>query len=454
MVVPVAASSPLVHARSGRIAEDGAAAHGMAAESGVGRAMARLFDDCLTPGGPTMSLDEAVALIEARFPVRAGLETLAIGAADGRVLACDVIARRDLPAFDNSAVDGYAVRHADLAGTGATILPVRGRVAAGARQAGSIAGGAVRIFTGAPMPAGADTVFMQEDVSVEGGRVTLPAGLKAGANRRVAGEDVARGATVLTAGHRLTPRDLGLAAAVGHDCLDVFRPLRVAVFSTGDEVAEPGDSLDPGAIHDSNRVMLIALLRRMGCAVHDLGILRDDADRLAVRLEACAPDHDLILTSGGVSVGEEDHVRPAIAAVGRLVLWRLRIKPGRPVALGLIGDTAFVGLPGNPVAAYVTLMFVVRPLVARLGGEASRRPLTIPARAAFSRAKRAGRREFLRVVLRHGADGILEARPVPATGAGGLAALSGSDGLAILPEAVALLSAGETVAVALHDLLG
>lgn len=400
-----------------------------------------------------MSLDEAVALIEARFPVCAGIETLALGEADGRVLAGDVIARRDLPPFDNSAVDGYAVRHADLAATGATILPVLGRVAAGAPPPGSLAGGATRIFTGAPMPAGADTVFMQEDVLAEYGRVTLPAGLRVGANRRVAGEDVRRGAKILTAGQRLTPRDLGLAASVGHARLAVFRPLRVAVFSTGDEVAEPGDALAPGAIHDSNRVMLIALLRRMGCAVQDLGILRDDAERLAARLGACAPDYDLILTSGGVSVGEEDHVRPAVEAVGRLVLWRLRIKPGRPVALGLIGDTAFVGLPGNPVAAYVTLMFVVRPLIARLGGAASLAPLAIPARAAFTLAKRAGRREFLRVVLRHGTDGALEAWPVPTNGAAGLAALSESDGLAILPEPVVVLSAGDAVAVVLHDLL-
>jgi molybdopterin molybdotransferase len=416
--------------------------------------MARLIDDCLASGESSMTLDDAVALIEARFPICAGIETVALQDADGRILAQDVTAGINLPPFDNSAVDGYAVRYADLAPLGETVLPVRGRIAAGATEAGLAAACAVRIFTGAPMPAGADTVFMQEDVVVDGAQVVLPTGLKAGANRRVAGEDVACGATVLAAGRRLTPQDVALAAAVGHHRLAVRRRLRVAVFSTGDEVAEPGAALRPGAIHDSNRVMLIALLRRFGTEVHDLGILRDDAAQLGSRLAECARSYDLILTSGGVSVGEEDHVRPAVEAVGRLVFWRLRIKPGRPVAMGVIGDTAFVGLPGNPVAAYVTLMFLVRPLIARLAGATVRPPLAIPVRAGFTHAKRAGRREFLRVVLHRASDGSLEAHKVPTHGAAGLASLAASDALAILAEDVTALQAGDTVDVILHDRLG
>ncbi|GJD48722.1 Molybdopterin molybdenumtransferase [Methylobacterium crusticola] len=416
--------------------------------------MAQLTDDCFAFGGPLLSVEEAAALIAARVPVLAGVETVALDAADGRIAAADVAARLDLPPFDNAAVDGYAVRWRDLAPGAETVLPVRGRLAAGAAAPGPpLAGAAVRIFTGAPMPAWADTVFMQEDVRREGDAVVLPPGLKAGANRRPAGEDVARGAVVIAAGRRLTPPDLALAAATGHAGLAVRRRLRVAVFSTGDELSEPGEALRPGAIHDSNRILLAALLRRLGCAVADLGILRDDPAALPGRLAAAARDHDLILTSGGVSTGEEDHVKAAVEAVGRLVFWRLAIKPGRPVAMGLVGDTPFVGLPGNPVAVYVTLLFVVRPLLARLGGALPAPPPSQPARSAFRYRKKAGRREYVRVSLRRTPDGGVEAVKYPRDGAGVLSSLTGSDGLAELPEAVTAVEEGDRIEVFAHPLL-
>jgi molybdopterin molybdotransferase len=416
--------------------------------------MAQLTDDCFAFGGPLLSVEEAAALIAERVPVLAGIETVSLVEADGRIAAEDVLAGLDLPPFDNSAVDGYAVRFADLAAGPETVLPVRGRLPAGVAPGGRLAAGAaMRIFTGAPMPPGADTVFMQEDVRRDGETVALPAGLKPGANRRLAGEDVTRASTVIPAGRRLTPPDLALAAATGHARLAVRRRLRVAVFSTGDELAEPGAPLRLGAIHDSNRVLLVALLRRLGAEVDDLGILRDDPAILPDCLRAAAAGHDLIVTSGGVSTGEEDHIKAAVEAAGRLVFWRLAIKPGRPVAMGLVGDAAFVGLPGNPVAVYVTLLFVVRPLLARLGGAALDAPVSQPARAAFRYAKKAGRREYVRVSLRRGADGVVEAVKFPRDGAGVLSSLTGSDGLAELPEAVTGVEEGDRVEVFLHPLL-
>ena len=415
--------------------------------------MAQLTDDCFAFGGKLMRIEEAVASIAERFPVIAGTETVPLGLADGRIAAEDVFAAHDLPPFANAAVDGYAVRYADLAPEGETVLPVSGRLAAGA-AAGTLADGtAIRIFTGAPMPPGGDTVFMQEDVRREGDRVTLPAGLKHGANARPAGEDLGRGALAIPAGRRLRPQDLALAAATGHARIAVRRRLRVALFSTGNELTEPGAPLRPGAIHDSNRVLLATLLTRLGVAVDDLGILADDPATLPSHLAEAARDHDLILTSGGVSTGEEDHVKAAVEAQGRLMLWRLAIKPGRPVAAGLVAGTPFVGLPGNPVAVYITLLFVVRPLLARLGGALYEPPLPWPVRAGFPYRKKAGRREFVRVSLARTADGGLEARKFPRDGAGVLTSLTESDGLVELPDDATGITPGDMLAYYPHALL-
>jgi molybdopterin molybdotransferase len=416
--------------------------------------MAQLSDDCFAFGGPLLSVDDAMSLIEARIPAVAGIETVTLDAADNRVLAKDLVSRVALPPFDNSAVDGWAVRHGDLAMAGESILPVGGRIAAGASAKDvASAGVAVRIFTGAPMPAGADTVFMQEDVSLRDGAVVLPLGLKRGANRRLAGEDVASGDVVLAAGRRLRPQDVALAAAVGENRLNVRRRLRVALFSTGDELREPGEALADGAIHDSNRVMLAALLRRLGVVVDDLGILPDDPARLSACLATAARGHDLIVTSGGVSTGEEDHVKAAVERAGSLVFWRLGIKPGRPVAMGIIDGTPFVGLPGNPVAVYVTFCFLVSPLVARLAGAAVDRPLGLPVRAGFRYSKKRGRREYVRVSLQRAAGGAIEAAKHPREGAGIITSLTQTDGLAELPETVSSVAVGDTIAFYPYALL-
>ncbi len=415
--------------------------------------MAQLTDDCFAFGTKPMRIEEAVARIAERFPVVAETETVPLGLADGRIAAEDVLAGHDLPPFANAAVDGYAVRFADLNAAGETILPVSGRIAAGAAAGTARPGSAVRIFTGAPMPPGADTLFMQEDVRREGDHVVLPQGLKPGANARPAGEDLGRGGLAIPAGRRLRPQDLALAAATGHDRITVRRRLRVALFSTGDELLEPGALLRPGAIHDSNRVLLATLLARLGVVVDDLGILRDEPTALAARLAEAARDHDLILTSGGVSTGEEDHVKAAVDALGTLMLWRLAIKPGRPVAAGLVAGTPFLGLPGNPVAVYVTLLFVVRPLLARLGGALYEPPIPWPVKAGFAYRKKAGRREFVRVSLIRTADGGLEAQKFPRDGAGVLTSLTESDGLVELADDATGIITGDTLAYYPHTLL-
>jgi molybdopterin molybdotransferase len=403
--------------------------------------MGRLSRDCFDAGPAPMRVAEAVALLRARLPILSGTEPVSVDRADGRVLAEDLIAPIDLPPFDNSAVDGYAVRAGDLAAAGETRPPLGGRVAAGHAPADPGSGFAVRIFTGAPMPPATDTVAMQEDVRIDRDAAILPAGLAPGANRRRAGEDVARGSCAIPAGTRLGPRHLALAAALGLPALPLRVPLKVALFSTGDELTPPGHPLSPAGIHDANRPMLAALLRRLGAEPVDLGILRDAPGPLRQRLEAAAAAHDLILTSGGVSVGEEDHVRAAVEASGAMTFWRLAIKPGRPVALGHVADTPFAGLPGNPAAAYVTALAVLRPLVLHLSGAHDAAP-ALTVRSGFAREKRQGRREYLRVCLRAGADGAPEAIPAPG---GALSGLAASDGLVELAEDLSTVRVGDAL---------
>jgi len=408
--------------------------------------MAQLSDDCFAFGGPMMSVDEAVAIIAARVTAVQDIETVDLRDADGRVLAADISAPLPLPPFTNSAVDGYAVRSGDLSGNAEQAFPVVGRVQAGAPAAAIAPRHAMRIFTGAPMPEGADTVFMQEDVRIDaGGRVVLPMGLKPGANVRPAGEDIAAGMRALPAGQRLRPQDVALAAAFGMTKIEVRRRIRVAVFSTGNELVSPGAPRAAAQLFDSNRFMLMAMLARLGCEVSDLGILLDERASLASALKKTASAHDLILTTGGVSTGEEDHVKAGVESVGTLVLWRMAIKPGRPVAMGIIDGTPLIGLPGNPVASFVTFVHVVRPTVLALAG-ALQQPLTpMPVRAAFTYKKKIARREYVRATLRKGADGALEAVKFPREGAGLLSSLVETDGLVELGEEVTLVEPGQMV---------
>jgi molybdopterin molybdotransferase len=408
--------------------------------------MAQLSDDCFAFGGPMMSVDQAVSIIAARVTAVQDIETVSLTAADGRILAKEISAPLPLPPFTNSAVDGYAVRSGDLAQLEEQAFPVAGRVQAGAAAQGPVEPGhAVRIFTGAPMPQGADTVFMQEDVRLDQGRVILPAGLKPGANVRMAGEDIPAGHSALAAGQRLRPQDVALAAAFGLTHVEVRRRIRVAVFSTGNELVSPGASRGAAQLFDSNRFMLMAMLVRLGCEVSDLGILGDDRVSLASALKSVAGTVDLILTTGGVSTGEEDHVKAAVESVGTLVLWRMAIKPGRPVAMGIIGGTPFIGLPGNPVASFVTFVHVVRPTVLALAGATQQHLIPMPVRAAFAYKKKIARREYVRVNLRRGENGVLEAVKFPREGAGLLSSLVDTDGLVELGEEITLVEPGQTV---------
>jgi molybdopterin molybdotransferase len=409
--------------------------------------MAQLSDDCFAFGGPMMSVDEAVAIIGARVTLVQDVETVSLGDADGRILAGGISAPLPLPPFTNSAVDGYAVRSGDLPPGEEQAFPVTGRVQAGAATSDAIKPGhAVRIFTGAPMPEGADTVFMQEDVRLDAdGRVVLPAGLRPGANVRPAGEDIPAGTPALTAGRRLRPQDVALAAAFGLTQVAVRRRIRVAVFSTGDELVSPGSQRAAAQLFDSNRFMLMAMLKRLGCEVSDLGIVKDDRTSLAQGLTQVAGTHDLILTTGGVSTGEEDHVKASVESVGTLVLWRMAIKPGRPVAMGIIAGTPFIGLPGNPVASFVTFVHVVRPTVLALAGATQQHLVPMPVRAAFTYKKKIARREYVRVHLRKGDDGVLEAVKFPREGAGLLSSLVDTDGLVELGEAITRVEPGQPV---------
>src|SRR5580700_2313728 len=415
--------------------------------------MAQLSDDCFAFNGPLLPVADAERLIVERVSPVGECETVTLREVMGRVLAEDIIAPVHVPPFDNSAVDGYAVRADDLDAARETSLTIIDRIAAGHAATHALAAGeAIRIFTGAPMPAGADTVFMQEDCRVEGESVIVPPGLTSGANSRRAGEDVRRGAVMLPAGRRLGAADLALAAAEGLTRLVVRRRLNVALFSTGDEVVEPGSSRPAAAIFDANRALLRGLLARFGAVVTDLGILPDERSAVQDALAAAADGHDLVISTGGVSTGEADHVRGAVENIGRLVFWRVAIKPGRPVAMGVIpgrrsGEAAaFMGLPGNPAAVYVTFVRVVWPLLLRLAGAVPRQAFALPVRASFSYRKRKGRREYVRVTLRRAADGVVEAVKFPQDGAGVITSLTETDGLVELDEDETVIAPGTMVA--------
>jgi molybdopterin molybdotransferase len=357
--------------------------------------------------------DMRAALLAAATPLST-VEQVPTAEALGRVLAVDQISGLDVPPLDNSSMDGYALRCADVP-TAGTRLVVAQRIPAGSVGHTLAPGTAARIFTGAPIPHGADAVVMQELCSLDGDGVLIDHLPRPGEWIRRAGEDIARGAVVLTAGQRLGPQMLGLAASVGCATLPVFRRLRVALFSTGDELVMPGEPLPPGAIYNSNRYVLRGLLEALGCQVCDLGIVPDSLEATRAALRAAAGSNDLIITSGGVSVGEEDHVKPAVQAEGQLDLWLVAMKPGKPVAFGRVNDPAggngadFIGLPGNPVSSFVTFLMLVRPFILRRMGVEDCLPHSIRLPAGFDWPRPDRRREFLRA--RVGEAGQVELFP-------------------------------------------
>lgn len=415
--------------------------------------LAQLSDDCFAFGDSLTPLDEALQTIRDRTESIVGETVVALAETNGRILAEDIVAPFNVPPHDNSAVDGYAVYFDDLDAQAETRLPVTGRAAAGHPFDRRVRRGeAVRIFTGAPIPGGGDppdTVMMQEDCRADGEDVIIMPGIKRGANRRKAGEDIRLGETVLRMGQLLRPQDVGVAASLGRTALRVYEPLRVAIFSSGDELRDPGGLLETGAIFDANRFVLAAALSQLGCTVTDLGIIRDDIDVIRAALAKAGALHDLLITSGGMSTGEEDHMKAAIEALGALHFWRLAIKPGRPVALGQIktpkGQVPFAGLPGNPVAAMVTFLVVVRPLILRLSGATDVSPIRYRVRAGFTHRKKSRRREFVRAKIVSGDDGAPTAEKHGRSGAGVLSSLVGADGLVTLPEDMTFLEAGSMV---------
>ena len=413
-----------------------------------------------TPATPARAalrpLDEALAELMARAQPSLPAQTVSTFDADGRVLAQDLVSPLDVPGHDNSSMDGYAARLADWVAGGA--LPVSQRIAAGSAAAPLQAASVARIFTGAPVPLGADAIVMQEDVALlDDGRVQIKAQPSAGQWIRRRGEDVARAAVVLQSGQRLSPAELGLAASIGFATLEVARRPRVALLSTGDELVMPGDvspeAMKPGAIYNSNRFFLRALLQRLGCEVSDLGIVPDRREATVQALAEAARSHDLILTSGGVSVGEEDHIKPAVQALGELALWQIAIKPGKPFAYGRVshaqGFAHFIGLPGNPVSSFVTFLLLVRPFLLRLQGASGHWPGAVMLPAHFNWPKADKRREFLRV--RRNAQGGLDLFDNQSSGV--LTSAVWADGLLDNPPGRTIAHGDAVAFIALADLL-
>jgi len=346
---------------------------------------------------PMLSRREALDFLLDAARAVDGIETVPTLAANGRVLAEDVLSTIDVPSADNTQMDGYAVRAADCA-SGSATLRVAQRIPAGSVGQPLEPGTAARIFTGALIPPGADAVVMQEQCEAVGDSVTVRHTPREGEWIRRTGEDIVSGSVILPAGTRLRGQELGLAASVGLAGLPVRRRLRVAVFFTGDELAMPGEALAPGAIYNSNRFTLRGLLENFGCEVRDFGIVPDSLEATRATLREAAQGHDLIITSGGVSVGEEDHIKPAVEAEGRLNMWQIAIKPGKPLAFGEVGASFFIGLPGNPVSSFVTFLLFVRPFLLRLQGVSGPvEPSGYMLRADFSWSKADRRNEFLRV---------------------------------------------------------
>ena len=408
---------------------------------------------------PLKSLDEALTELLSFATVLEDFESVSTFDADGRVLAQDITSGLQVPPQDNSSMDGYAVRCADVAqATGP--LPVSQRIAAGSAGEPLAPNTVARIFTGAPIPAGADAVVMQEDCTLENSDDPALSGLRintlpqSGQWIRRAGEDVKMGAVVLSKGELLKPAALGLAASIGMDSLKVTRRPRVALFSTGDELVMPGavapEHMKPGAIYNSNRFFLRALLRRLGCEVTDFGIVPDRFDATVSALKQAAQNHDLILTSGGVSVGEEDHIKPAVQSLGALNLWQIAIKPGKPFAYGQVHGAHFIGLPGNPVSSFVTFLLLVRPFLLKLQGVLQVAPTSIAVQADFDWPKADKRREFLRV--KRNASGGLDLYPNQSSGV--LTSAVWGDGLVDNPPGQTIRIGDQVQFISFNEVLG
>jgi molybdopterin molybdotransferase len=411
----------------------------------------KLIDDCFVHDRDRLRHDDALALLRARVTTVTGHETVPLAEAHGRVLATPVIADVAVPAHTNAAVDGYSFAHADAARAASEGLPISGRSAAGHPMADTPARqSAVRIFTGAVVPTGHDTIAMQEDC-VRGAapdgvpHVKIPAGLKRGANVRQAGEDVQSGATLIVAGTRLRPQDVAALASIGRAEVKVHSRLKVAVLSSGDEVVMPGKPLLPGQVYDANSVMLQGLVTAAGASFTPLGIVGDTPSAVDAQLADAARRFDVILTSGGASQGEEDHITSALDRLGKRHLWQLAIKPGRPMSFGQIGDCVVVGLPGNPVAVFVCFLMYVLPVLGALGGAGWRAPRPVLLPAAFElKSRKTGRREFWRGSYAHW-NGKTAVTKFDRDGSGLISGLRAADGLIDVVEDTPAIQPGDQV---------
>ena len=413
------------------------------------------LDDCFKTSDKQITVAEAIERFSSSLGGISQAESVPVRDALGRVLASELTAQHNIPPHDNSAVDGYVVYFDDLNPAGETRLPVTGRIAAGhplGRHANR--GEAVQIFTGAPVPVGSndsgpDTIFMVEDIKIDGDDVILPAGIKQHANHRKMGEDVNTGDVILTPGHKLRPQDVSMAASLGYAEVEVCRRLRVAVFSTGDEIQDVGTPLEDGCIYDANRYFLLSALERLGCEVTDVGIFPDVPGDIRAGLWQAADDHDLLVTSGGVSKGEEDHIKGIVEDLGALNFWNLAIKPGRPIALGHIEregiQVPFVGLPGNPVAVMVTFLRIARPLIMLLSGAKELEPQKFQVKSGFDFEKKTGRREWIRARLEQDDCGNAVALKYEADGSGIISSMVESDGLIELPEECEAIRQGDPI---------
>jgi molybdopterin molybdotransferase len=411
---------------------------------------AKLIDDCFVLDKDRLPHDEAIAILQSRVRPVAGVEPVKLTDAVGRFLAEEVISPRPIPAHDNAAVDGYAFAHKAYDLANGTRFRVVGQAAAGHPFGGSLSpDSAVRIFTGAVMPHGLDTVAMQEDVRLERGGddlwALIPPGLKAGANRRLAGEDAKAGLVLLENGARLRPQDVASAAATGLDRLSCFAKLKVGILSTGDEILRPGETFSAGKVYDANAPMLRGLIQGAGAEAVDLGLLPDKADQVKAALAEAARRYDAIVISGGASQGAEDHVVKSLDTLGKRHLWQIAIKPGRPMSFGQIGDCVVLGLPGNPVAVFVCFLIYVRPVLARLGGGAWPEPHRFPLPAAFGQKKKVGRREFWRARLTNDASGKVAVVKFQRDGSGLISSLREADGLIEVAEDIAEVKQGDLV---------
>jgi len=391
-------------------------------------------DCCFDPNDRMLTADEAINFLLQRTVATTQTETVNVLDALGRVLAQPITSTLNVPPLDNSAMDGYVIRISDLCTEGETILPVSQRIAAGQVGEPLAVGTAARIFTGAPVPEGADTVIMQEQCEQRGDEVVITGNVNEGDHIRRAGEDIIQGSEVMSVGHYIRPQDMGLIASVGVANIDVYKKTRVAIFSTGDELLMPGDPVEPGKIYNSNRYTLTGLLEKAGCEIIDLGCVPDNLAATRDALQKASGQADLIMTTGGVSVGEEDYVKAAIDELGSVEMWRVAMKPGKPVAYGEVNSVPFIGLPGNPVSVFVTFCLFARPVIRTMQGCVDVLPRKVQVRSGFDWTRKGPRREFVRAQLQSDESGQQHAVTYSSQSSGVLTSTVWAHGLVEIPE--------------------